>query len=238
MAVWAHRALPTKNTLTAADSAVVEEAFGAKLNGLTGEVAPATISVADLESETRLEQSVPAPKEPDDSTERSDSAVANPVVSDGSNAAVADCVELAFGKTRRKRDKDHRAFVASKPCLVCGRHPADAHHLRFAQPRALGRKVSDEFTVPVCRVHHRELHRHSDEAAWWGKIKLDPLPIARRLWQHTRLNETAVSLGEGAAPKSAAATNGAERRSTAAIPVPGDEAESMASEHANGRANQ
>ena len=81
-------------------------------------------------------------------------------------------------KTIRLRDKDHRKFVSSQPCLVCGRTPADAHHLRFAQPRALGRKVSDEFTVPVCRVHHRELHRHGDEAAWWQRIKIDPLPIA------------------------------------------------------------
>jgi len=62
--------------------------------------------------------------------------------------------------------------------LVCGRHPADAHHLRFAQPRALARKVSDEFTVPVCRVHHRELHRTGDEAIWWKSIDIDPLPIA------------------------------------------------------------
>ena len=91
-------------------------------------------------------------------------------------------------KTIRLRDKDHRQYVSRQPCLVCGRTPADAHHLRFAQPRALGRKVSDEFTVPVCRVHHRELHRHGDEASWWQSIKLDPLPIARRLWQRERLS--------------------------------------------------
>jgi hypothetical protein len=42
------------------------------------------------------------------------------------------------------------------------------HHLRFAQLPAVGRKVSDEFTVPLCRGHHRELHR-LDEAAWWNK---------------------------------------------------------------------
>ncbi len=53
------------------------------------------------------------------------------------------------GKTIRLRDKDHRKFVSKQPCLVCGREPSDPHHLRFAQPRALGRKVSDEFTVPV-----------------------------------------------------------------------------------------
>jgi hypothetical protein len=70
-------------------------------------------------------------------------------------------------------------------CLICGRTPADAHHLRFAQSRALGRKVSDEFTVPVCRGHHREVHRHGDEAAWWIKVAVDPLAHARMLWLKT-----------------------------------------------------
>jgi hypothetical protein len=97
-----------------------------------------------------------------------------------------DCADLAFGKTRRKRDKDHRAFVAANPCLVCGRRPADAHHLRFAQPRAMGRKVSDEFTVPLCRIHHRKLHLRGDEAAWWEEHKIDPLVVAQQLWGETR----------------------------------------------------
>jgi hypothetical protein len=88
---------------------------------------------------------------------------------------------------RRYRNKDHVRFVATQPCLVCGRQPSDPHHLRFAQKRALGRKVSDEFTVPLCRIHHRELHRKGDEAAWWNSVKIDPLPLAIRLWQHSRL---------------------------------------------------
>ena len=46
--------------------------------------------------------------------------------------------------------------------------------------------MRDEFTVPVGRVHHRELHRSGDEAAWWRRLNIDPLPIALRLWQHTR----------------------------------------------------
>src|SRR5204863_1873787 len=73
----------------------------------------------------------------------------------------------ALGKTVRLRDKDHRKFVLRQPCLVCGRVPSDPHHLTFTQPRGLGYRVSDEFTVPVCRIHHRELHRSGDEAAWW-----------------------------------------------------------------------
>jgi hypothetical protein len=92
----------------------------------------------------------------------------------------------ALGKTVRLRDKDHRRFVLRQPCLVCGRVPSDAHHLTFAQPRALGRRVSDEFTVPVCRVHHRELHRSGDEAAWWRRLSIDPLPVALKLWQQSR----------------------------------------------------
>src|SRR6202000_33625 len=90
-------------------------------------------------------------------------------------------------KTIRLRDKAHRKFVSSHPCLVCGRSPADAHHLRFAQPRALGRKVSDEYTVPLCRLHHRELHRYGDEASWWAGVGIDPLPIALELWRRSRL---------------------------------------------------
>jgi predicted phage-related endonuclease len=102
--------------------------------------------------------------------------------------------ELLSSKTVRFRDKEHRKFVSRQACLVCGRTPSDPHHLTFTQPRALGHRVSDEFTVPVCRIHHRELHRQGDEAAWWAKVHIDPLPVALRLWQHTRPNgEKAVS---------------------------------------------
>lgn len=93
--------------------------------------------------------------------------------------------------------------MARQACLVCGRTPSDAHHLTFTQARALGHRVSDEFTVPVCRVHHRELHRAGDEAAWWHKLNVNPLPVALRLWQHTRLNNnelaaTGVTPSQGA----------------------------------------
>jgi hypothetical protein len=94
---------------------------------------------------------------------------------------------LPLSEPRRYRDRAHLEFVASQPCLLCGRQPCDAHHLRFMQPRALGRRVSDEFAVPLCRTHHRALHRGGDEAAWWKSTDLDPVMIAHRLWQHTRL---------------------------------------------------
>jgi hypothetical protein len=74
---------------------------------------------------------------------------------------------LTIAEPKRLRDKAHLKFVASQPCLVCGRQPSDPHHLRFAQPRALGLKVSDEFTVPLCRGHHRQLHQAGNEVTWW-----------------------------------------------------------------------
>ncbi len=110
----------------------------------------------------------------------------------------AACADLAFGKTRRKRDKDHRAYVAFKACLVCARRPADSHHVPFAQPRALGRKVSDEFTVPLCRLHHRELHLRADELAWWNERKVDPLEAAERLWNESRGNANRDAQGQAA----------------------------------------
>jgi hypothetical protein len=93
---------------------------------------------------------------------------------------------VALMKPVRKRDKAHRDFVCSQPCLICGRRPSDAHHIRFGQPRAIGRKVSDEFTVPLCRVHHRDLHRGSDEKKWWEAAKIEPMEIAQTLWRETR----------------------------------------------------
>ena len=163
---WAHRSLPSKNTLTVADAQLVEAGFQAKLASF-GDLPPEELpEAAQNQVEARLarQPQPPRPKEP--------------AIHRGPIAA----------KTSRLRDKDHVKFVSTQPCVVCGRSPADAHHLRFAQPRALGRKVSDEFIVPVCRVHHREIHRHGNEAAWWQSIKIDPLPIAHRLWRHARLN--------------------------------------------------
>jgi hypothetical protein len=89
-------------------------------------------------------------------------------------------------RPRRYRDKTHLRFVADHACIVCGRQPCEPHHLRFAQPRALGRKASDEFTVPLCRIHHREVHDQGDERVWWKRFNIDPMPIALELWQYTR----------------------------------------------------
>jgi hypothetical protein len=104
---------------------------------------------------------------------------------------------LTIAEPKRLRDKAHLGFVASQPCLVCGRQPSDPHNLRFAHPRALGLKVSDEFTVPLCRGHHRQLHQAGNEVAWWGNLKIKPLEIAKQLWAQTHpQSATADNLGK------------------------------------------
>jgi hypothetical protein len=84
---------------------------------------------------------------------------------------------------------------ARRSALLCGRKPSDAHHIRFVQPRALGRNSSDEFTVPLCRSHHRAVHRAGNEQAWWQTAGIDPLKVARKLWKHTRTGEGRLEPG-------------------------------------------
>ena len=99
-----------------------------------------------------------------------------------------DKSQLAIAEPKRLRDKAHLKFVASQPCLVCGRQPCDPHHLRFAQPRALGLKVSDEFTVPLCRGHHRQLHQVGNEKTWWEDLQINALEIAKGLWEKSHFS--------------------------------------------------
>ena len=160
-ALWAQRNLAAKNKLAAADARCVEEAFAARLASI------ATQAVTELPNQAKI-----SARRPDRGHKRR-------------RATGVDKSALVLPTHRRIRDREHVKSVAKEPCLVCGRSPADAHHLRFAQSPALGRKVSDEFTVPLCRGHHREIHRCGDEAAWWGKAGIDPTITARSLWLKT-----------------------------------------------------
>jgi DNA recombination protein Rad52 len=107
---------------------------------------------------------------------------------------------LTIAEPKRLRDKAHLRFVVSQPCLICGRQPSDPHHLRFAQSRALGLKVSDEFTVPLCRGHHRQLHQAGNEVAWWEKFKINVLEIAKGLWEQTHPKSAAADAAMRAPP--------------------------------------
>jgi len=93
-----------------------------------------------------------------------------------------DKAALTFKTVRRLRYKVHLRRVAALACLVCGRRPCHAHHIRHAQPRGLSQKVSDEFVVPLCFLHHRALHDSSSEKLWWQDRRIDPIPISEQLW--------------------------------------------------------
>jgi hypothetical protein len=150
---WAQRRMADKDRLSATDARKVEEVFQQRLLSLSTD---------------------PAETSPRANRSRRPARSHRPPGIDKST--------LTLPEPRRVRDRDHVRSVAQKACLVCGRRPSDPHHLRFVQSRAMGRKVSDEFTVPLCRGHHREVHRSGDEAAWWTKQGIDPGAAARALW--------------------------------------------------------
>ncbi len=180
-AIWAHRGLPAKNGLTADDAQRVEKTFEARLAAFAPHPAETPVT-PDGAERLRTARVVNSPGTPEKRSR-----------SKGIDKSV-----LAVPEPRRVRDRDHVKSVAKQPCLICGRRPSDAHHLRFAQHPALGRKVSDEFTVPLCRGHHREVHRSGDEAAWWGNAGIDPSTTAHVLWLETHPLPTGIgSTGPG-----------------------------------------
>jgi hypothetical protein len=168
-AAWARGALTAKNSLSAADAKLVEDAFERRLSELPSSEA-ATPSNDD--------PSVPQIDRPQ--------VIATAESTDAGQAKGIDKSMLAVAAPRRYRSREHLRYVAQQACLLCGRKPSDPHHLSFTQPRALGRKVSDEFAVPLCRGHHRAVHRSRDERAWWQQAGIDPIKVARRLWKATR----------------------------------------------------
>jgi len=169
-ASWARDGITAKNSLAATDAKSVEEAFALRLSELA-QSDPAGIPTVSEDAETQTtanKETVPATAE-NDAPRNIEKSV------------------LTIAEPRRHRNKEHLRFVAQQACLVCGRKHSDPHHLGFLQPRALGRKVSDEFAVPLCRIHHREVHRLSDEPAWWKRMGIEPVEAARKLWECTRL---------------------------------------------------
>jgi hypothetical protein len=170
-ASWAREALAAKNRLAPADAKFVEDAFEHRLSELASF---ATVEAADDAAPRTL-------------------VGAHETLANGNGhldqAEGVDKSVLTIATPRRYRNRDHLRYVAQQACLVCGRKQSDPHHLRYLQPRALGRKASDEFTVPLCRSHHRAVHRVGDEQAWWTAAGIDPVKVARQLWRQTRLDD-------------------------------------------------
>jgi ERF superfamily protein len=173
-ALRAQDVLAAKNRLVTADAKLVEDAFEHRLSELapsaTAEAADEVLPRAHVDLVGAHETLV---KENDDLDQ----------------PGGIDKSTLVIATPRRYRNREHLRYVAQQACLICGRKQSDPHHLRYLQPRALGRKVSDEFAVPLCRSHHRAVHRAGDEQAWWKAAGIDPVKVARQLWRQTRLND-------------------------------------------------
>lgn len=222
---WAHRRLPAKNELQIEDAGAVERAFQARLDACCNEKPQDAMELTDrlltetaaeapqADLRTALKKSLAASrsKSPQISSQedttrtphrrRRGEASAQPSKSQPRTAV--DKSVLVLQEPRRIRDKEHLRYVASQPCLLCSTKPSDAHHVRFAQPKALGRKVSDEWVVPLCRQHHRDLHESGNEAAWWHDLGIDPIEIARQLWHETskaRARQTRIVPADATGP--------------------------------------
>ena len=184
---WAQDGIIAKDNLAATDANLVEEAFAFKLSKLS-----------------KAEPNEPASPAIGRETEGTLLELAGPTLRRNDAPPVIDKSALSIAEPRRYRNKEHLRFVAQQACLVCGRKPSDPHHLRFMQPRALGWKVSDEFVAPLCRIHHRAVHRVGDERGWWKQVGIDPIKVARKLWRNSRLNESSPRPPLGPEPSGAA----------------------------------
>jgi hypothetical protein len=198
---WAREALFAKNSLVATDAKLVEDAFERRLS--------------------EFPSSEPTAKSNNDSPVTMNATTEN---IDADQAKGIDKSILAVAAPRRYRNREHLRYVAQQACLVCGRKPSDPHHLGFTQPRALGRKVSDEFAVPLCRGHHRAVHRSRDERAWWRLAGIDPIKVARRLWKATRgMGRRPPQWVELPRPRDAAASSDPKNEDISATATPQNE---------------
>jgi hypothetical protein len=224
-AEWARRTLKAKSTLADPDSRLVEVAFARRLaefgyvdEPVSGSGASETGSAEQNSAEHGKATGTSAGATAITSVAPGDANAPPPWLGPAdpegpTDQRGIDKSALPIGAPRRFRDKAHLAFVASQPCTLCGRRPVDPHHIRFAQKQSLGRKVSDEFTVPLCRSHHRELHRSGSEYLWWENVGIDPLKVARKLW--TKMRSERGRLSPDRRPR-------VERRVAAAAPAGSD----------------
>ena len=171
---WARQAIAAKNRLTAPDAKLLEDIFEKRLSDL---------SISSVSGGVPNRDAAEAA-----GTASENGASPEPQGIDKAGPEGIDKSMLALGTPKRHRNKDHLRFV---PCLLCGRKPSDAHHI-LPPPPPLGRKASDEFTVPLCRSHHRSVHRAGNEQVWWQQAGIDPLKVARKLWKHTHTDERRI----------------------------------------------
>lgn len=92
----------------------------------------------------------------------------------------------------RLRSARYMAYIRTLPCLICG-DKSQAHHITYAQPRAMSSKTSDAFCVPLCAKHHHELHNSPlGERSWWACEGI--LPV---VWAENKFKEWSKENDDG-----------------------------------------
>jgi hypothetical protein len=85
-------------------------------------------------------------------------------------------------KSDRLRSKKRMQAARDLGCCICKNPVADAHHLRtVGHRRAASLKNGDDYTIPLCRKHHDELHMFGDEKLFLALHGVDVVEILRQL---------------------------------------------------------
>ncbi len=83
----------------------------------------------------------------------------------------------------RVRSPKHMGLIGGMACCICGRRPAQVHHLIAGpEPKARGLKAGDNWTIPLCVIHHTELHANGDERGYLRQHAVDGQALAAELW--------------------------------------------------------
>ena len=194
---WVHKNLPVKNTLTRGRRRARRGELPRKARSDRSPASAAKLVAATATRRRRREDSLRIPTRSPSLRRSEDQRLRR-----------SSCPRRQLPRRVALRRKPFACATRStasssprNPASSAAGRPTEAHHLRFAQPRALGRKVSDEYTVPVCRLHHRDLHGYGDEASWWAGSTSTRCPIALELWRRSRLTYSlAATWSEPLAP--------------------------------------
>lgn len=106
-------------------------------------------------------------------------------------SARIDTSALPHGQEPRIRSAAHLAWIRKQRCCVpgCGRREVHAHHLLSGPDlKARGEKASDANCIPLCFVHHDEVHWMGDEQAWAERHELDVVATAAEFWRRSPAN--------------------------------------------------
>ena len=132
-----------------------------------------------------------------------------PTANDETRSRIDKSVLALPGAQAAARQDSTYALWPSSPASSAAASPATRTICALRSRADLAQKVSDEFTVPLCRAHHRELHRAGKEGDWWSRTGFEPLNSARRLWLETHPLAISASPadGDGAAAETKLATD-------------------------------